>query len=324
MNTEFYQHQLRVGVPKILKEVFGGNSYVLKGALADGTLIAIKEYSGDSLRKKRMLIREQTAIQFLRKNGIGNIPEILEIRPDLGLIVFNWIEGSQPFADHQAMDALITMCTNLHQIYDNGILFDNAIDAAYSDTDIIKQITNRISQLKVNHNSKTIKALCDQIVFRLNTCLTPQNLSSRFKRLTLSISDLGLHNVLMAKNSYNFIDFEFFGVDSVTKLVGDFLLHPRNEFNEIEIIRFIEHIIGITNLDISEVKDVLPLLVLKWSLIAYGRTLKEANMHRSNKKLDNLLKTSKGTTYLAYFDSLVFDKKINTIETFSQFERKLN
>lgn len=97
MNTEFYQHQLRVGVPKILKEVFGGNSYVLKGALADGTLIAIKEYSGDSLRKKRMLIREQTAIQFLRKNGIGNIPEILEIRPDLGLIVFNWIEGSQPF-----------------------------------------------------------------------------------------------------------------------------------------------------------------------------------------------------------------------------------
>lgn len=44
-------------------------------------------------------------------------------------------------------------------------------------------------------------------------------------------SDLGLHNYLKNQASFSFLDFEYAGLDSVTKLSYDFALHPRNIFS---------------------------------------------------------------------------------------------
>ena len=323
MKSEIYPYKLKIGTPTISESIAGGNSQVLKGLLSDGTVIAIKEYEGSKQRIESMLSREQKAIAFLQENGLKNIPEILEIRSDLGLIVFRWIEGSMPLANHETMSSILKMYGDLKEIYDDGLFFDNAIDAAFSISEIHTQILNRIQHFDVTYPSPEVKVLCSQITERLNLCLVNQVKGHTFHQKTFSLSDLGTHNIIFSGSSYAFIDFEFFGVDSVNKLVGDFLLHPRNEFKEDDISRFTHFVSKISDWEMIELNKVMPLLALKWATIAYGRTFNQVGRKVLKEISEELIKESKGTLYLEYFDSLLRGKSRDTFVTFRTFEDRV-
>ena len=324
MKSEFFLHQLKIGIPNVSAEILGGNSSVFKGHLPDGNTLAIKKYKGDNQRIERMLSREEKAITFLREHGIRNVPEILEIRTELGLIVYRWIEGFEPLANHEAMSAIINMHGALEEIYKNGGIFDNAIDSVFSVNQISDQILARIQQFKLSYPTVSISILCDQLNERLRSCNSNQYQNSAFIQRTLSISDLGTHNMICSGSFYNFIDFEFFGLDSIHKLVGDFLLHPRNEFKEAEIFRFVESISKISNWDSIELSKVMPLLTLKWAVIAYGRSFREAKLESMREISEEQIKKSNGSLYLNYFDSLRLAGERDRFVTFRSFEGKIS
>ena len=320
MKSEVYPHLLKIGTPTISAEIPGGNSSVFKGHLPDGTALAIKEYKGDKQRIERMLSREEKAINFLRGHGMRDIPEILEVRTDLGLIVYRWIEGNAPLANHEAMNAIIKMNGALADIHKNGGIFDNAIDAVFSVPEISNQILTRIQQFHVSYPTTRIRVLCDQLNERLRSCTSIKSQNSEFTQHTLSVSDLGTHNIISSESVYNFIDFEFFGLDSIHKLVGDFLLHPRNEFKETEMLRFMESISKISNWDSIELNKVMPLLTLKWAVIAYGRTFREAKLEATGEITEEQIKKSNGSLYLDYFDSLRLAEGQDRFVTFRSFK----
>ena len=320
MKSEIYPHLLKIGTPTISAEIPGGNSSVFKGHLPDGTALAIKEYKGDKQRIERMLSREEKAINFLRGHGMRDIPEILEVRTDLGLIVYRWIEGNAPLANHEAMSAIIKMNCALADIHKNGGIFDNAIDAVFSVPEISNQILTRIQQFHVSYPTARIRVLCDQLNERLRSCISSKSQNSEFIQHTLSVSDLGTHNIISSESVYNFIDFEFFGLDSIHKLVGDFLLHPRNEFKETEMLRFMESISKISNWDSIELNKVMPLLTLKWAVIAYGRTFREAKLEATGEITEEQIKNSNGSLYLNYFDSLRLAEGQDRFVTFRSFK----
>ena len=320
MKSEIYPHGLKIGTATVSAEILGGNSSVFKGHLPDGTALAIKEYKGGKQRIERMLSREEKAINFLRGYGMRDIPEILEVRTDLGLIVYRWIEGNAPLANHEAMSAIIKMNCALADIHKNGGIFDNAIDAVFSVSEISNQILTRIQQFHVSYPTTRIRVLCDQLNERLRSCISSKSQNSEFTQHTLSVSDLGTHNILSSESVYNFIDFEFFGLDSIHKLVGDFLLHPRNEFKETEMLRFMESISKISNWDSIELNKVMPLLTLKWAVIAYGRTFREAKLEAAGEITEEQIKKSNGSLYLDYFDSLRLAEGQDRFVTFRSFK----
>jgi len=320
MKSEIYPHRLKIGTATVSAEIPGGNSSVFKGHLPDGTALAIKEYKGDKQRIERMLSREEKAINFLRGHGMRDIPEILEARTDLGLIVYRWIEGNAPLANHEAMSAIIKMNCALADIHKNGGIFDNAIDAVFSVSEISNQILTRIQQFHVSYPTTRIRVLCDQLNERLRSCISSKSQNSEFTQHTLSVSDLGTHNIISSESVYNFIDFEFFGLDSIHKLVGDFLLHPRNEFKETEMLRFMESISKISNWDSIELNKVMPLLTLKWAVIAYGRTFREAKLEAAGEMTEEQIKKSNGSLYLDYFDSLRLAEGQDRFVTFRSFK----
>jgi tRNA A-37 threonylcarbamoyl transferase component Bud32 len=319
-----YPHLLKIGTATVSAEISGGNSSVFRGHLPDGTALAIKEYKGDKQRIERMLSREEKAITFLRGHGMPDIPEILEVRTDLGLIVYRWIDGNAPLANHEAMSAIIKMNNALSDIHKNGGIFDSAIDAVFSASEIRNQILTRIQQFKVSYPATSMRVLCDQLNERLRNCIRNQSQDSQFTQHTLSLSDLGTHNMICSGKVYNFIDFEFFGLDSIHKLVGDFLLHPRNEFRETEMLRFIESISKISNWDPIELNKVMPLLTLKWAVIAYGRTFREAKFEATGEITEEQIKKSNGSLYLDYFDSLTFTKGQDRFVTFRSFKGSIS
>ena len=320
MKSEIYPHRLKIGTATVSEEIPGGNSSVFKGHLPDGTALAIKEYKGDKQRIERMLSREEKAINFLRGHGMRDIPEILEVRTDLGLIVYRWIEGNAPLANHEAMSAIIKTNCALADIHKNGGIFDNAIDAVFSVSEISNQILTRIQQFHVSYPTTRIRVLCDQLNERLRSCISSKSQNSEFTQHTLSVSDLGTHNIISSESVYNFIDFEFFGLDSIHKLVGDFLLHPRNEFKETEMLRFMESISKISNWDSIELNKVMPLLTLKWAVIAYGRTFREAKLEATGEITEEQIKKSNGSLYLDYFDSLRLAEGQDRFVTFRSFK----
>ena len=320
MKSEIYPHRLKIGTATVSAEIPGGNSSVFKGHLLDGTALAIKEYKGDKQRIERMLSREEKAINFLRGHGMQEIPEILEVRTDLGLIVYRWIEGNAPLANDEAMSAIIKMNCALADIHKNGGIFDNAIDAVFSVPEISNQILTRIQQFQVSYPTASIRVLCDQLNERLRSCISSKSQNSEFTQHTLSVSDLGTHNIISSESVYNFIDFEFFGLDSIHKLVGDFLLHPRNEFKETEMLRFMESISKISNWDSIELNKVMPLLTLKWAVIAYGRTFREAKLEAAGEITEEQIKKSNGSLYLDYFDSLRLAEGQDRFVTFRSFK----
>jgi hypothetical protein len=228
------------------------------------------------------------------------------------------------FQNHEAMSAIIKMNCALADIHKNGGIFDNAIDAVFSVPEISNQILTRIQQFHVSYPTTRIRVLCDQLNERLRSCISSKSQNSEFNQHTLSVSDLGTHNIISSEGVYNFIDFEFFGLDSIHKLVGDFLLHPRNEFKEAEMLRFMESISKISNWDSIELYKVMPLLTLKWAVIAYGRTFREAKLDVTGEITEEQIKNSNGSLYLNYFDSLRLAEGQDRFVTFRSFKGSIS
>ena len=319
MSFETFKFILDAGIPTVSERIKGGNSYVYKGHLPNGMTVAIKEYIGDKFRIERMLSREVESIKFLRSFGIKNIPEIVEIQYKLGLVIYRWIDGKEPRPDTKSMDELINFCISLKEIYNLGNSFENSIDAVFSFTELESQISNRIKDLEQTFPSLEVNDLCHILREKLHACINTKK-NTLFTNKTFSVSDLGTHNMIASKGSNYFIDFEFFGLDSVNKMIGDFVLHPKNKFNQNDVSRFISSVSNIFEWDSAELMEILPLLTLKWALIAYVRTFKEESL-KGVVKIGNIdIDKSLGTQYLKYFDLDGYIGANNSVKSFCSFQ----
>jgi hypothetical protein len=322
MDFDKISKELHLEISNELTVIQGGNSSVIKAKLKDNALIAVKIYKGEPSRVQRMLAREQSAISYLTENNFHNIPEILEVRKDLGIIVYRWIEGEPPIPNTKCMEAIIEMCLALNNINKKDG-FENAVDAAFSIQDIEFQILERINLLRSEHKYQFAKTICLSLEEKLQKYRSIFSQNHKLFPHTLSISDLGTHNMLYVEGSFSFIDFEFFGNDSVDKMVGDFLLHPHNKFKLNEIVKFKESISNKLGWQSKNLNFILPILSLKWAAIAFKRELKELEISYSEEGLKVFLYTSKGMKYLEYFEYLVSVEPVDSVSTFNQFTAKI-
>jgi len=322
MDFDKISKRLYLEISNELEVIQGGNSSVIKAKLKDNTLVAVKIYKGEPSRIQRMLAREQSAISYLTDHNFHNIPEILEVREDLGLIVYRWIEGEPPIPNTKCMEAIIEMCLALNDINKKDG-FENAIDAAFSTRDIEFQILERINLLRSKHMYQFAKTICLSLVENLKKYKSIFSENYKLFPHAMSISDLGTHNMLYAEGSFSFIDFEFFGRDSVDKMVGDFLLHPHNKFKQNEIAKFKESISNRLGWQSENLSFILPILSLKWAAIAFKRELKELEIIYSEESIKAFLDASKGIKYLEYFEYLISGEPFDSVSTFNLFAAKI-
>ena len=322
MDFDKISKELHLEISNELAVIQGGNSSVIKAKLKDNALIAVKIYKGEPSRVQRMLAREQSAISYLTENNFHNIPEILEVRKDLGIIVYRWIEGEPPIPNTKCMEAIIEMCLALNNINKKDG-FENAVDAAFSIQDIEFQILERINLLRGEHTYQFAKTICLSLEEKLQKYKSIFSKNHKLFPHTMSISDLGTHNMLYANNLFKFVDFEFFGRDSLDKLVGDFLLHPRNKFGASEILSFKEYVSSNLGWHIENLNTILPILALKWAAIAFKREIIDIERNISQERTFTLLEETNGMKYLKYFEYLISSKPNDSISTFHHFTAKI-
>lgn len=209
MDINEITHELGFHNSEVLTVIKGGNSNVVKLKLNDGSLFAIKIYTGKANRITRMLNRELSAIEFLKLKNFLNIPEIIHYRKDLGLIVFKWIEGIHPTPDSNCINSIISMCLALKNIGTSGAVFDNAVDSAFSTNEILSQIDNRIIKILGEYPYQCSELFVDIIKNKINQYKKKYNNNQIFSDHIISVSDLGPHNMLLVNDFFYFIDFEF-------------------------------------------------------------------------------------------------------------------
>ena len=298
----------------IFENIQGGNSDVLKYQDAKGSFRSLKIYKGSNVRITQMYHREIAAQKFLCENGFLTIPQDLQVFDKPKAISYHWIDGASPESDEIALNSIFEIINKLLALSRNGLQFDNAIDAAFSTLDIEVQIKERVRNL-----DSSLSFYTKQIHDKLGQYSEKFPIATLYEYKTLSLSDIGTHNIIRNSGVDYFIDFEFFGYDSCAKMLGDFFLHPRNTFSSERILSNMLDLPLVVNRLKKEVWISLPLLSLKWALITIGRA--ERILHTSSLSIpkQNELQL-KCDSYLRYFDFAISRSINQPIITFHEFE----
>jgi len=220
----------------------GGNNRVYRLQTANGP-VALKFYPRHREDVRDRQGAEVSALKFLSRYSVSQVPEVLAESREAGCAALTWIDGgrvSEPAArDVDDALRLLAELRALSEAHGADVLRD-ASAATFSGAQVVAQIEARLAR---------IRGVADQHP-ELNQFLRKQ-LSPALQKVgawarrayaqagidfelelgpnerTLSPSDFGFHNTLRRTNGrLAFVDFEYFGWDDPAKLVSDFLLHP--------------------------------------------------------------------------------------------------
>lgn len=288
---------LGVNKSQVISCIVGGNSKVFKIWENNNRFRAYKLYMGDMGRVSKMYAREKAAINFLSGNGINCIPQNSQFFPEFNINSYDWIDGVNPVQSFETLQVIFHMLGQLNNISRLNYNFEAAVDKVFNMEDLLNQFPNRISKLGLFPEKYKFLAQLDKRIQKFKSLYVKDIFT--FAR-TLSLSDIGVHNIISSGDTYTFIDFEFFGYDSTAKMMGDFLLHPKNKFLSQDITKMQQNLFFNSALNL-ELKCMIPLLSLKWSLISAGQIAK-FQVGESGNDFDIKQVESRSYNYLKYFD----------------------
>ncbi|MGN7611600.1 phosphotransferase [Magnetococcales bacterium HHB-1] len=179
------------------------------------------------------LRREYDALRFLMAQGFENLPKPCYQNQEGCWALYHWIDGEpitkvQPFMLRQLKQFLVQLD---HLSRDpKAQSLAHACDCGLADQSIWQQIDRRWRKLKrygvrcCNLDSFLIDL--EQVIaqYRMRSYAS-SSLSRQYQ--TLSPSDIGFHNALLAQQkTVFFLDLEYFGWDDPVKMVADIFWHP--------------------------------------------------------------------------------------------------
>jgi len=251
---------------KIAKTIHGGNSLIFTVKIQNMNVV-VKKYLGNEIRKSTSMNRESSALHFLNQNDVSIVPKLLLVSPENFMIVMEHLQGSEPKPNGDSMEAIIAFSKTLRLIYSDDDSFPNSIDGIEKTSDLLAQIGSRINSMKGEICNEDFLLQARKYL----SVLSSRDYEDKVWDKTYSVSDLGIHNMIKGEGGIRFFDLEFFGADSPVKLIGDFLLHPRNNFSRTLRKRFLNELSTVYGVTESAIADYLQLSALKWSVIVMRR-----------------------------------------------------
>jgi hypothetical protein len=273
---------IQVYPSRIDKITTGGNGSVYRLELTSRPPVKLKIYAVDP--KRNRLLTDVIASEAIAKLGIQAGGNVIAYDLDLGVGIFDWIEGeSVSDMDPKAFQDSLSFLAKLH-FHRQASLFDmakNASDACFSGKDIESQIRYRVDQFNAAKTQypQLKKFFVDQFQPALSKVIRwsqqnwpadpPYDRPIYKTQQTLSPSDFGIHNAIRrADGSLIFTDFEYFGWDDPVKLIADVYFHPGMNFNDTQRSFWLKSALEIYGEHHTiRLRVCLPLYGLLWCLI---------------------------------------------------------
>jgi len=260
----------------------GGNGRAFRVSLDDGRHVKLKMYPVDPDHDR--LLSETIILKGMCSAVPQHVPRMIGSDTDLGIGVYEWIEGSTVTMIQQSdLQATLTFLETLNTLKKSNVFASAppASAACFSGIDIENQINDRIAQfdspraqypeLNVFFGEILLPAAKTLIQWARNSCpATDEHFNPLSKSdWCLSPSDFGFHNAIRLENgSLIFTDFEYFGWDDPVKLMSDFIYHPGMSLSDEQKNSWLKGAMNIYGEHLSERMSVCrPLYGLIWCLI---------------------------------------------------------
>jgi hypothetical protein len=222
-----------------------GNHEVLRVDCLASTTVLVKKFSQTDQGIFTAAANEVSALEFLRRHGILEVPEPFGVNMTGSVAFFSFLEGKEIVENTtEILDQLVEFLKKLAQLSrEHGAGFAGNASAnrlRYQDyLDGIERRWKRVSSGPVTDPAakeflySKVSPLKEAIFARFleKTFTAGLRLDAPFPReeLILSPSDFGLHNAKLASDgTLQFLDFEYFGWDDTAKLLADFGHSVRN------------------------------------------------------------------------------------------------
>lgn len=286
----FHKNNLR----KISLIEDSGNSKNYKLELMNKKKFLVKIYPSLIFDKRERLKNEFKALKFLSLQKKIKTPKVIEINNELNIGIFQYVDGKKiKKPSNNDLNDIIIFIKNLKLLSEknrSSRKFNLASEVSTNLSDLKLEITNR--KLLIDKNLKQNKS--NKLIFELNNIwkvmqVTKNNLMKKSSRVNfiLSPSDIGFHNTIKKNESLIFLDFEYFGWDDPIKIVSDFIIHPKNNLNYSQIVKWIKNI----KRNFNEIRDFdkrlnlfFPYYLFRWILIIIRKEIIENNKLNNNYK----------------------------------------
>lgn len=272
----------------------GGNNRMFRVETEEGQVYALKSYPRQLSDLRGRLLTEFTALDFMRRHGMTQVPKPIAKDSDGNFALYEWIEGAPVQTSAAAIDAAVVFIRALHRLGNtaDAASMPPASEACFSAQSIVEQVEARLAALSgqapahpelrdflervfkpaAQHAITHAREIYARAGIGFNVPVDPTLRS-------LSPSDFGFHNALMqADGRIAFFDFEYFGWDDPVKLASDFVLHPGMDLTPQLKKRFLYSMSDIFQADKTfdaKLRASLPLYAMRWTMILLNEFLPE-------------------------------------------------
>lgn len=273
-----------------LKQLSGGiNSAVFEAKDSNEVRYALKLYPlPTKIDTRNRCLTEKNFLSYLQSCKMSKTPQLLESNISAGWSLLSWLEGHKLTSlepdDLREIASFIGAINQTSSAIARSQL-QPASEACESLPGLIASIAERIKRLLSTNSGSEVSI---DAVNWIRSAVTPRFQSASKQLLEnransahwqnldscriASPSDVGIHNTLQTQKGLNFIDFEYAGMDDLSKLAADWIMQPEYCMDQQQENIFTNLLLAQTNEQIgdswvSRLKDIKPLIQIKWCLI---------------------------------------------------------
>lgn len=234
-----------------------------------GDKCVVKRFDVNRADSLARFSRESAFYQFCLEKKIDHVPKLLDIKPLDRILTLSWFRGKTiQRGDSQIFSRFCTFVETLNKFNTNEPLIENlepAGESFFSCEELKTLIKNRESNIKREYVEVYLAwEEYENIQGQANELLQIEGLN--FGKTIINPSDLGLHNYMQNENDYCFFDFEFAGLDSEAKLLYDFVMHPKNQFDDFTIEEKIKQLTELDCISLEFDKTIFRIFSYWWIL----------------------------------------------------------
>jgi len=272
----------------------GGNNRLFRVETEEGQVYALKSYPRQPSDLRDRLLTEFTALDFMRRHGMTQVPKPIAKDSDGNFALYEWIEGTPVQPSAMAIDAAVVFVRALHRLGNaaDAASMPLASEACFSAQLIVEQVEARLAALSAQAPAhpelrdfldRAFKPAAQRAITHAREIYARAGIGFNVpvdpKQRSLSPSDFGFHNALMrADGRIAFLDFEYFGWDDPVKLASDFVLHPGMDLTPQLKKRFLDSMSDVFQADKTfdaRLRASLPLYAMRWTMILLNEFLPE-------------------------------------------------
>ena len=295
-------------IKRIEKANGGRNGSVFKLSTDNGKYYALKIIKSKVLSNgNSRAAQEAEFIKYLDFIDTGRHPKLKEYSAEENWILTEWKAGKRANNfDKENIEQVLQFIidTNKKEYWKERSKLRDAIDSYKSVDNCIADVKNRLNILSKRPDSEgnqwINKTLKEFIRINIEDTLSRRPVDkkeswwiAKDNELIASPSDIGVHNTLEVEGRLYFFDFEYAGLDDMSKLICDLVLQPENLLSK-ELEKKILNIIGkeMENGNwLKRYEAIRSLNIAKWSLIILaGNGNKEMSSKKAEQYFYNAIK----------------------------------